>query len=69
MIGRLIWNHDRPDIAFDTGALYGGLHCGDCFQCWMDGQWLNVRLEYTCDWVLLHSGGSMPVRYGVLVRI
>lgn len=38
MIGRLIWNHDRPDIAFDTGALYGGLHCGDCFQCWVDGQ-------------------------------
>lgn len=69
MIGRLIWNHDRPDIAFHTGALYGGLHCGDCFQCWVDGQWLNVRLEYACDWVLLHSCGSMPVRYGVLVRI
>ena len=36
MIGRLIWNQDRPDIIFDTGALYGGLHCGDCFACWLD---------------------------------
>ena len=38
MIGQLIWNHDRPDIAFDTGALYGGLHCGDCFNAgWTSG--------------------------------
>lgn len=44
MIGQLIWNHDRPDIAFDTGALYGGLHRGDCFQCRVDERWLNVRL-------------------------
>ena len=51
MIGQLIWNHDRPDIAFDTGALYGGLHCGDCFQCRVDERWLNVRLEYANDWV------------------
>ena len=35
MIGRLIWNQDRPDIVFDTGTLYGGLHCGDCFACWL----------------------------------
>jgi len=46
MIGRLIWNQDRPDIIFDTGTLYGGLHCGDCFACWLDGRWLDVRLEY-----------------------
>ena len=61
MIGRLIWNHDRPDIAFDTGALYGGLHCGDCFQCWMDGQWLawsTVRVHF--DRELLREGvGSL----------
>ncbi len=51
MIGRLIWNQDRPDIVFDTGTLYGGLHCGDCFACWLDGRWLDVRLEYMNDWV------------------
>ena len=69
MIGQLIWNHDRPDITFDTGALYGGLHRGDCFQCRVDERWLNVRLEYANDWVLIHSDGSIPIRYGVLVRI
>ena len=69
MIGRLIWNHDRPDIVFDTGTLYGGLHCGDCFSCWLDGRWLDVRLEYMNDWVLIHNGLFVPVRYGVSVRI
>ena len=69
MIGRLIWNQDRPDIIFDTGILYGGLHCGDCFACWLDGRWLDVRLEYMNDWVLIHNGLFVPVRYGVSVRI
>ena len=64
-----MWNHDRPDIAFDTDALYGGLHCGYCFQCRVDARWLNVRLEYANDWVFIHSDGSIPIRYGVLVRI
>ena len=38
MIGLLIWNQDRPDIALDTGSLYGGLHCGDCFCCLINGE-------------------------------
>ena len=58
MIGRLIWNQDRPDIVFDTGTLYGGLHCGDCFACWLDGRWLDVRLEYMLS--LIHI--SEPTR-------
>lgn len=69
MIGRLIWNQDRPDIALDTGVLYGGLHCGDCFQCWMEERWIGVRLEYLQDWVLIHDDGLMPVCYGIYVRI
>ena len=69
MIGRLNCNQDRPDIVFDTGTLYGGLHCGDCFACWLDGRWLDVRLEYMNDWVLIHNGLFVPVRYGVSVRI
>ena len=28
MTGILIQNGDRPDIVFDNGTLYGGLHCG-----------------------------------------
>ena len=64
MTGLLIWNQDRPDIALDTGSLYGGLHCGECFCCLIIGEWLNVRLEYDTDWVLMHNGRSMPVCYG-----
>lgn len=69
MTGILIWNQDRPDIALDTGCLYGGLHCGDCFRCLTDGKWLDVRLEYDNEWVLVHDGCNMPVSYGVQVQI
>lgn len=34
-----------------------------------DGRWLDVRLEYMNDWVLIHNGLFVPVRYGVSVRI
>ena len=40
MVGILIFNGDRPDIALDSGALYGGLHCGDCFQ-YYDRGWMS----------------------------
>lgn len=69
MNGRLIWNQDRPDVALDTGFLYGGLHCGDCFSCRIDGQWVPVRLERAEEWVLIHNGHSIPVCYGALVQI
>lgn len=69
MTGLLIWNQDRPDIALDTGCLYGGLHCGDCFCCRINGEWLNVRLEYNVDWMLIYNGRSIPVCYGSRIRI
>ena len=69
MIGQLIWNQDRPDIALDTGNLYGGLHCGECFRCLIDNQWLDIRLEYADDWIFVHNGRKLPVPYGVRVQI
>ena len=69
MTGFLILNNDRPDIALETGSLYGGLHCGDCFHCLINGEWLDVRLEYDTDWVLVYRGKSMPVCYGAKIRI
>lgn len=69
MTGRLIWNQDRPDIAFDTGMLYGGLHCGDCFQCFLNSRWVNVRLEYTTTWTLVCNDCKIPIRYGLLVSL
>lgn len=69
MTGLLIWNQDRPDIALDTGCLYGGLHCGDCFCCRINGEWLNVRLEYNVDWMLIYNGRSIPVCYGSRILV
>lgn len=68
MVGILIFNDGRPDIALESGALYGGLHCGDCFQ-YYDGRWLDVRLEYADDWVLIGGRVCREIVYGTPVRI
>ncbi len=68
MTGILIWNGDRPDVAQEDGTLYGGLHCGDCFQ-YYDNGWINVRLEYADRWVLVHGQTCREVVYGAQVRI
>lgn len=68
MLGILIFNGDRPDIALENGTLYGGLHCGDCFRCYLDG-WLDVRLEYENDWVLVYRGQRLPAKYGAQIQL
>jgi len=69
MTGLLILNDDRPDIVLETGILYGGLHCGDCFRCYINGEWLNVRLEYDTDWMLVCGERSISICYGVKVQM
>lgn len=69
MTGLLIFDQDRPDIVLETGTLYGGLHCGDCFCCLIDGAWLDVRLEYDSDWILVCQEKIIPVCYGAPVRV
>lgn len=69
MTGLLILNYDRPDIALETGTLYGGLHCGDCFRCCINGEWLDVRLEYDADWILVCEEKKIPVCYGARVQM
>lgn len=69
MTGILIFHQDRPDIALDTGRLYGGLHCGECFQCYMNHTWREVRLEYSEDWILLHHGKKLRIPYGSRVQV
>lgn len=68
MIGILIQNGDRPDIAFENGTTYGGLHCGECFQIYRK-QWEAVRLEYDEGWILICQGRKTPVEYGSMVVI
>lgn len=69
MQGILIHNGTRPDVAFDNGMLLGGLHCGDCFLCQLDGQWHNVRLEFQEDWLLVYKNHKCSVHYGARVEI
>ena len=69
MTGILISNQDRPDIVLETGILHGGLHCGDCFCCLMNDEWIDVRLEYDAGWVLVHQEKNIPICYGVRVRV
>lgn len=68
MFGTLVLIGDRPDIVFAHGELYGGLHCGDCFQCYNHGKWLDVRLEYQDDWVFIWNRQILPIPYGAKVR-
>ena len=68
MTGILIWNGERPDIAFDNGALYGGLHCGECFEIFSDC-WKTVRLELYRERVIVEDGKMTPIHYGLRARI
>lgn len=72
MTGILIQTGDRPDIAFEDGKLYGGLHCGECFSIF-DGSkgWIPVRLELREDWILVANGGRdvFPMPYGSQITL
>ena len=72
MIGTLIKSDDRPDIVFEDGCFYGGLHCGECFSVFDPATgWIPVRLEFTEDWVLVKGTGIKPVHvpYGGQVKL
>lgn len=68
MFGISIFNGERPDIALENGTLYGGLHCGDCFQYYDEG-WTDVRLEYMDGWILVHGQVYREIVYGTQVKI
>lgn len=72
MTGILIKTDDRPDIVFEDGSFYGGLHCGECFFVFKPSNgWVPVRLEFTEDWVLMQSTGINAIRvpYGSRVMM
>jgi hypothetical protein len=37
---------DRYDISFKAGGVYGGLHCGNCFDLLTADGWQPTRIEY-----------------------
>lgn len=72
MTGILIKLDGRPDIIFENGTFYGGLHCGECFSVFEpDTGWVPVRLEFTGDWVLADGNRirKAPVPYGNRVML
>ena len=68
MTGILVQYGDRPDILFENGTLYGGLHCGECFDVFTD-QWISMRLEYADGWVLINDGAYSILPLGCRVRM
>ncbi|MBQ9033205.1 MAG: DUF5348 domain-containing protein [Lachnospiraceae bacterium] len=67
MKGILVFNNGRPDIAYQNGAMHGGLHCGDCVVCLINGEWKTARVEYDDDWFFVCDGKAIPAPYGCKV--
>lgn len=53
--GTLVFDEytDRYDIRFDIDNYYGGLHCGECMDVYIDGKWTSTRIEYDENWYLV----------------
>jgi len=43
----------RYDIRFNLEEYYGGLHCGECFDVLIDGEWIPTRIEMSDQWYLI----------------
>lgn len=67
--GALIYDAtiDRMDIHFGLNHYYGGLHCGECLEVLVNGQWLPTSIEKGKDWYLV--GIKTDSLVGLLVRI
>jgi hypothetical protein len=45
----------RYDVRFSDMTVYGGLHCGECFDVRINNEWKPTRIEYDHkeeDWYL-----------------
>lgn len=43
----------RMDVRFGLEEYYGGLHCGECMDVLINGQWKPTRIEMDDDWYLV----------------
>lgn len=59
----------RYDIRFDLTDFYGGLHCGECFDVFVDSKWNPTRIEMNMEqnWYLV--GINTDNLNGLLVRM
>jgi len=56
--GYIVWdaNSKRPDIRYNDGTYYGGLHCGNTLEALVRGTWEPTRIECghsSEDWYLV----------------
>lgn len=66
--GILIYDYEteRYNIRFDLEEYYGGLHCGDCIDVFINGAWKSTRIEMLDDWYLVSIKTELQ---GLRVRI
>lgn len=57
----------RMDIRFGLEEYYGGLHCGECLDVLIDGEWIPTRIEMDDGWYLV--GIQTDQLAGLTVRI
>ena len=57
----------RMDIRFDLENYYGGLHCGECLDILINGDWVPTRIEMGDGWYL--TGIKTDNLEGLIVRI
>lgn len=57
----------RMDIRFDLENYYGGLHCGECLDILINGEWVPTRIEMGDGWYLV--GIKTDSLEGLIVRI
>lgn len=67
--GTLVLDNEtgRMDIRFGLEDYYGVLHCGDCMEVQIDGEWIPTRIEMDEDWYLV--GIQTDQLVGLVVRI
>ena len=67
--GTMVTDEDsgRMDIRFGLLDYYGGLHCGECLDVLIDGEWVPTRIEMRDGWFLV--GIQTDQLAGLIVRI
>lgn len=67
--GTLVYDSERGrmDVRFGLEEYYGGLHCGECMDVLIDGNWKPTRIEMGDDWYLV--GIRTDNLVGLTVRI
>lgn len=70
-IGRLGYNVENDRFGVLIGDLWEveGLHCGQTFEIWNNGEWNADRIEMSGEWYLVYSHLKGDELEGVEVRV